>query len=132
MEKEPRWKLRFESFEKALNSLKEVAEKHDLNDDIIIDAAIQRFEVTFELAWKTLQDYLSEIDVIDFKGPKNIINKAYQENLIDDGQVWINMHKDRNILSHEYVYTERRAIFQRIIDLYLKALIQLHRRLAIE
>ncbi|MGA2298611.1 MAG: HI0074 family nucleotidyltransferase substrate-binding subunit [FCB group bacterium] len=129
MEKEARWKLRFENFEKALDSLKEVMEQKDLDNEIIIDASIQRFEVTFELAWKTLQDYLFEVGIIEFKGPKNIIAKAYQDNIIEDGQTWVDMHKDRNVLTHEYAFMESRAIFQRIKTSYIQAFIQFQRRL---
>lgn len=55
-----RWIQRLDSFRKALNSLAELLESQTSIDDIIIDAGLQRFEVTYKLAWKTIQDYLYE------------------------------------------------------------------------
>jgi nucleotidyltransferase substrate binding protein (TIGR01987 family) len=129
MTKEPRWKLRFESFEKALASLLELTEKKETIDDIIIDATIQRFEVTFELAWKTLQDYLFYSGIDDFKGPKNVINKAFQDNLLTDGQIWLDMLNDRNILSHEYAFEESRNIHKNILESYVIGFRELFERL---
>ena len=54
-----RWQQRFKNFSRALGSLKVVAQLIEPTD-IEVDAGLQRFEVAFELAWKTLQDYLVE------------------------------------------------------------------------
>lgn len=130
--KEQRWKLRFEYFRNALASLEEIFRQDSVRGDILIDAAIQRFEVTFEFAWKTVQDYLMMNSILDSKGPKNIIQKAYMEGIIEDGQVWANMLRDRNVLSHEYVYNESRMIFQSIEGSYLTAFSLLRERLGNE
>ncbi len=58
MDEDIRWKQRFANFESAFLSLKEVIAQKNINEDLRVDAAIKRFELTFELAWKTLQDYL--------------------------------------------------------------------------
>lgn len=129
MDKETRWKLRFENFASALNSLKEINEQNSYDDDIIVDAGIQRFEVTFELAWKTLQDYLAEEGFSTPGGPKSIIKQSVNRGLIEDGDAWLEMLKDRNSLSHEYIYTESRNIFNRIINLHFQHLESLFNQL---
>jgi nucleotidyltransferase substrate binding protein (TIGR01987 family) len=56
-----RWKQRFENYQKALfllsDALKEGADKLSLLEK---EGTLQRFEFTFELAWKVMKDYLEE------------------------------------------------------------------------
>ncbi len=129
MVKEPRWILRLESFGKALASLCELTDMSGKADDVIVDATIQRFEVTFELAWKTIQDYLTESGITEFKGPRKVIVKAYGDGLIGDGQIWLNMLNDRNTLAHEYTYEESRIVYRNIVSSYVTALKQLYGRM---
>lgn len=49
---------RFEDFENAFRRLKEAFDIN-IENDIIIDGIMQRFEFTFELAWKLIKDYLA-------------------------------------------------------------------------
>ena len=44
--------------------------------DIVRDAAIQRFEFTFELVWKTLQLYL-EHEGFEAAGPRAVLKRAF-------------------------------------------------------
>lgn len=65
------------------------------------DATIQRFEITFELAWKLLQT-AAAINGINEYGPKNSIRSAAQLNLIDDPGAWIEALNKRNLTIHVY------------------------------
>ena len=116
-----RWLQRFQHFERAFISLRELANLAQYSE-IEIDAAIQRFEIAFELAWKTLQDLLTDRGYMELSGPKNAITKAFQDGIISDGEIWLRMHADRNILSHTYEYNVSRKIFQNIRDSYIPAL----------
>lgn len=51
---------------------------------------IQTYEFTFELAWKTLKDYLEEKGVI-VKFPRDTIKEAFRYELIEDGELWLDM-----------------------------------------
>lgn len=52
-----RWQQRFQNFEKALRGLEEALAIEQ--PDVVQRAGlIQFFEITFELAWKLLKDYL--------------------------------------------------------------------------
>ena len=55
-----RWKQRFNNFSKAYNLLKSVFEEKKIEDLSLLEreGVVQRFEYTYELAWKTLKDYL--------------------------------------------------------------------------
>ncbi|MBQ2871155.1 nucleotidyltransferase substrate binding protein [bacterium] len=94
---------RIENFTKALNIYKEAVAEYKKNKTKILIhmALIQTFEVTFELGWKVLKDYLAEKDLFVYT-PRDVIKEAFAANIIPDGQLWIDMARDRNVSSHEY------------------------------
>ncbi len=79
----------------------------------VIDSAIQRFEFTFELFWKTLKIILNSQGV-DAQFPKVVLLEAYQGKLINDEPVWLCMLKDRNLSSHSYNKDLADEIYTRI------------------
>jgi nucleotidyltransferase substrate binding protein (TIGR01987 family) len=93
--------IKLEKFKKALIALEAIYLKPPQEDRSNIDATIQRFEFTFELAWKFLKDYFWEKD-IELHYPKEVIQEAFNVNLIDHEEMWIKMLKDRNMTSHTY------------------------------
>ena len=101
----PRWHFRFENFERAFGGLAEAVELHargELND-LAQAGLIQRFEYTWELAWKVLRDYLTDAgNPLAIPSAINVIRAAFEINLIDDGDAWVAMLKARNVMSHEY------------------------------
>lgn len=94
-------KLKFEKFQKALLSLEAIYLKPMQDDRSNVDATIQRFEFTFELAWKFLKNYFSERG-IELNYPKEVFKEAFNVNLISNEDVWIKMLQDRNMTSHTY------------------------------
>ena len=119
-----RWKERFQSYCKALQQL-ETALQQKKFSLLEKDGVIKRFEFTFELAWKTLQDILSDRGYIDIKGPKPVIKQSFKDEIINDGQMWIDMLNDRNLSSHLYDEDSARAIFDKIQIKYFNLLIEL-------
>ena len=95
------------------------AEKTDLNRD----ASIQRFEFTFELAWKTLKDKM-EFDgiVLDTISPKAVVRKGFESKYIKNAEGWLKMIGDRNLMSHTYDLEQFEAIIVSIKNLYLPIL----------
>lgn len=105
-------------FINATNRLKEALQKEV--DDITIDGVLHRYEFTFELAWKTLKDYLEYLGVPSETGnPREILKESYAHKLIEDGDVWINMMLARNSLSHLYDEELSRKIYNNIKDKYI-------------
>lgn len=91
---------RFENYEKAFMQLEKTinikkpseAERAGL---------IQFFEVAFELAWKTLKDYLESVGYIT-QSPREAIKQAFQSQLITGGQAWLEALDNRNLTVHTY------------------------------
>lgn len=111
-----RWKQRFENFEKAYKLLKEVVDMGlSTLSDLEQAGTVQRFEFTFELAWKLMKDYMvfQGVDV-DTSFPREIIKEAFQSGLIRNDAPWNLMLKDRNILSHRYDETSFHEALMRI------------------
>lgn len=98
--KDIRWKQRFSNYRMALVNLKdgiEISKPSDLEKSGII----QIFEYSFELAWKTLKDYLKEADV-EVNFPREVLKTAFSYDMIEDGDTWIDMLEKRNLMSHTY------------------------------
>ena len=58
--------------------------KLDASDDLARDGLIQRFEFTFELAWKTLQNCFEDEGLTGLNSPKTVLREAYAARLIED------------------------------------------------
>ncbi|MCF2445166.1 nucleotidyltransferase substrate binding protein [Dyadobacter sp. CY345] len=100
-EQDVRWKQRFQNLEKSLSFL-ELAIKIE-NPDIIQKAGlIQFFEISFELSWNVLKDYLEDQGFFELRSPRDTIKKAFQVGLITDGHLWIQALQNRNLTAHTY------------------------------
>lgn len=91
------------------------------------DAAIQRFEFTVELAWKTLRSRLIEVEKLPADSPKNTIRLGTQSNLISEPETWLNYLDLRNQTSHLYnqamadaAYNQIRTFLPLVQDLLTK------------
>lgn len=77
----------------------------DINEynDLEKEGIIQRFEYTFELAWKVLKDKMAHDGLIlERISPKVVIKEAYASKYIQDADTWMNMSEARNLRSHTY------------------------------
>lgn len=118
-----RWHERFEFYQKALQRLKAGLHNYDNLTELEKDGVIQRFEFTFELAWKTLQDYFAQVSgYVDVKGPRTVLKQAVQDVLIEDGYWWMQMLESRNELTHVYDQAQSRQILDSIAQTYLPLL----------
>lgn len=114
---------RIENFNNAFLLLKKSNAKYvtDKTDDIYKLALIQSFEITFELGWKVLKDYLFSKDIEVFT-PRDVIKSAFSSEILPSAQIWIDMAKDRNASSHEYNYDKVDKILERISGEYFEEL----------
>ena len=95
-----RWQQRFQNLDKAFLQLKRGL-AIDCPSDIERQGVIQSFEFTFELSWKTLKDYLESQGVI-CQFPREVIKQAFQNQIISEGEIWLDMLGKKNLLAHTY------------------------------
>lgn len=85
--------------ESALASLKDILRQP--MDEYRRDGAIQRFEYTFELAWKAMQRSLKEQGLVT-GSPQQVFRASFKAGLISDIDSWMAFLKSRNLTVHTY------------------------------
>lgn len=128
--KDIRWKQRFTNFEKSYNLLNQYIDQ-PIETELERAGIIQFFEISFELSWKLMKDYL-EAQGFNVKSPRETIKQAYQIGLIDDGHIWIDALSDRNLTVHTYDEELAKKMVEDIIHVYFPKLKQLYYELGKE
>lgn len=126
-----RWKQRFQHFTNAFKQLKNAkqlrTERHFT--ELELQGVIQAFEVSQELSWKVMKDFLEEQGKTDLFGSKNAVKEAFNVGLIDSGEVWVDMIKSRNLTSHIYDHSEIVPILDTILNVYVAAFINFENKM---
>lgn len=86
---------------------------------------IQFYEMAFELAWKLMKDYLSDLG-FDIKSPRAAIKQAFQSEIITDGHTWIDALEDRNLTTHTYDEEVAKLVIEKIRNNYYQLLNSLY------
>lgn len=120
-----RWKQRFTHYAKAF-ALLEQSVAIENPSEVERAGLIQFFEMTFELAWKVLKDYLEE-EGFQVASPREAVKLAFQSGLIRDGHAWLEALKDRNLTVHTYEEKIAVEVESRIRNLYYPVLAALFR-----
>lgn len=124
MKKDIRWKQRFQNFERAFIFLNKSC-KLEVYDELQSAGLIQSFEFTFELAWKTLKDYL-QAQGLEVQFPREVIKQAFAAQLIEAGSLWIEMLDKRNELTHTYNQEQSQRAIQTIRNKYFPPIEQVY------
>ena len=123
-----RWIQRFQNFDRALGLLAEGASGtvEDLSQ-LEKEGIVQRFEYCFELAWKTMKDYLQHngVDLTPVTA-RSVIKEAFAAKIIPEGDTWLSMLDHRNLLSHTYDQRVFEKAVEDIAHSYLPAMRALH------
>ena len=99
---------KFENYKSALQRLNDGIMKYNQTNDLLRDGLIQRFEFTFELAWKTLKAIFEDEGLVGLNSPKTVLREAFSAGLIKKDELWLAMLSDRNTTAH--IYNEQLAI----------------------
>ena len=128
--KQIRWKQRFENYKRAFELLERAISIEDPSETEK-GGIIQFYEMTFELAWKTLKDYNEALGFIT-KSPRETIKQSFQIDFIKNGHLWMDALDDRNLTAHIYDEKISNQIILKIRDSYFEMLKQLYLDLKIE
>lgn len=128
--KDIRWKQRFVNFEKSYKSLSKYIDT-PIETELERAGIIQLFEISFELSWKLMKDYL-EFQQLMVRSPREAIKQAYQIELIDAGHIWIDALADRNLTVHTYDEKLAKKMVEDISCIYYPELTKLYKKLAKE
>lgn len=115
-----RFEERKKDYKNALNRLREALQ--EAPTELAIDGILHRFEFTFELAWKTIKDYLEYMGISEKTGsPRENIQLGFKHGIISDGELWIEIMLARNSLAHIYDEQQSREVYGNIKSKYIMA-----------
>ena len=122
-----RWLQRFDNYQRALQRLQQAVELAATRalSDLEQQGVIQGFESTHELAWNTLKDFLSYRGISNIIGSRDATRAAFKAGLIQDGEVWMDMMKSRNLTSHTYREEVAKEIGDKVLSSYFTAFVAL-------
>jgi nucleotidyltransferase substrate binding protein (TIGR01987 family) len=117
-----RWKQRFQHYIGAYEQLKNAFEIYKTRELTILEnqGVIQAFEVTQELSWKVMKDFLEYQGYDEIYGSKNAVRLAFNVKIISNGEIWMDMIKSRNLMSHTYDEDEMLKIIKIIFENYIQ------------
>ncbi|MBI2591270.1 MAG: nucleotidyltransferase substrate binding protein [Candidatus Brennerbacteria bacterium] len=107
----------FLSFKKSIVQLQKILKQKKTVANR--DSAIKRFELTFELAWKSIQKFLQEQNKVICRSPKECLREAFGLGLIADDSRWLEALDDRNLTVHTYDEKVADEVYSRL-GRYLK------------
>ena len=95
----PKAKINIQSLISTRNFLAEIIQ--NARTDYEKAGAIQAFEVSYELVWKTLQRFLGR-EGKEARSPRETFRLAAQFGYLDNPQIWFKFGEERNLTSHTY------------------------------
>lgn len=132
---QPRWILRLRSYSNALAALRRSCDviladqpNNPMYLEIFHAGLIHMFEVTWELSWKLMKDYLEGNGATEINSPSKVFRLALQTDLIDN-KLWVQTLADRNEAAHRYAAEIREGLPDRIIDDYFPLFVALEKRM---
>lgn len=115
-----KFEKRYTSFKNSLDALAEARER-DMEDSFVLSGTSAKFSITFDLAWKVMKDILIQYyQIISFiaGSPREVLRQAFKVDLIDD-DLWIEMLKVRNQLTHDYDSEIVKMYCEKIVNEYI-------------
>ena len=82
---------------------------------------IKAFELVHELSWLTIKDYYQNQGDVSIQGSRDAFRLAFNRGLIDNGQVFMNSIKSRQLSVHTYNEETARQLKAEIINIYCEA-----------
>ena len=114
---------KLDNFSNCLAILKSADFKLADNNEIYRTGIIGQFNLTFELAWKALQETLKlhGVEEASTGSPREILQLGYKVGFVSDSSVWLLMLKKSNTSVHIYNEDEIDEMILLIRDTFLPA-----------
>jgi len=127
MDPDTRWLQRYSNFERTYLLLSDALRVE--NPSVLERAGlIQFFEMAFELSWKIMKDY-EQSEGVDARTPREVLKKAFQIGLIEEGHVWLDALDDRNLTAHTYKEDIAQAVERKVRQRYHSMIMKLYETL---
>ena len=122
---------KLDNFSNCLSILKNADFKLADNNEIYRTGIIGQFNLTFELAWRALQETLKlhGVEEAATGSPREILQLGYKVGFVSDSSVWLLMLKKRNTSVHIYNENEIDEMILLIRDSFLPAFANLEETL---
>ena len=122
---------KFDNFTNCLAVLANADFKMAETNDIYRTGIIGQFNLTFELAWKALQEVMRMHSVAEVAtgSPREILQLAYRHGFINDEAVGLMMLKKRNMAAHIYDEDKVDEMLLLIRDSFIAAFVVLEKEL---
>lgn len=131
MTQDIRWQQRFANYGRAMQNLGEavaLATERPLSN-LEQQGLIQAFEFTHELGLNVLKDFLEFKGITGLIGSRDASRSAFKNELITDGQAWMDMIKARNQTSHTYNPDVAKEVAHAILTRFYPAFVALRQTL---
>ena len=114
---------KLDNFTNCLTILANADFKMAESNEIYRTGLIGQFNLTFELAWKALQEIMRmhSVNEADTGSPREILQLGYKIGFINDPEVWLLMLKKRNTSIHIYKEVEVDEMILLIRDSFIPA-----------
>jgi nucleotidyltransferase substrate binding protein (TIGR01987 family) len=124
----PRWQSRLDSYLKALKTLGIFVEIAQADRPLNLaeeHAIVKSFEYTHELAWKVMKDFLYDKGVVGLFGSKDTTRESFNQRLITNAEIWMEMIQSRNLTVHTYDEEFAKKVSKKIVEVYYPELVKL-------
>ena len=121
---------KFDNFSSNLKILS-TAFKENLSNEFIIGGIINKFTLQFELSWKVLKELLSYEgrSVAKSGSPREILKAAYATYDYIDEDIWLEMLRARNDMTHIYNGEAARQMVKVILEKYIPVFVEMRERI---
>lgn len=109
---------KLENYQKALARLNEAVNEAEPTE-YVYDSVIKRFEFVYELSWRLMKVMIEYKGGSEPKFPRDVFREAFAGGFIQNGEVWLEMMKDRNLTSHTYNDEHAEAVYDRVKSIYM-------------
>jgi nucleotidyltransferase substrate binding protein (TIGR01987 family) len=108
---------RYRNARNTLSKWKEAIEAMDGGTDRDRDSAILRFELSFEVVWKYIQDRV-RANGLESNGPRQAFENAFTLGWIEDECLYDEILKKRNLATHVYKEELANTLVERLPQFY--------------